>query len=281
MKLFLVFILLQIASPQELVHSPENPIVLTAGREQISKSRFMQIIETLSPEAQEQAKTQDGRRALAVQLGQLFALAEEARLEGLDKREEIKERIEIETDQVLASALIKLVSKPNEVASRAYFDKHQRDFEEIHLKQILVSFRGSPILPLTINHDRTEEEARHRAYELHARIVAGEAFENIAESESDDCASKAKQGDVGIFTRGSMVNEVEEIAFSLPLNRVSEPVRSPFGYHLLLVTAHRIKSFEEVRPEIELLLGPSLINKEVDEVKRKQGVTLDRSYFGN
>jgi parvulin-like peptidyl-prolyl isomerase len=69
-----------------------------------------------------------------------------------------------------------------------------------------------------------------------SRIDSGEStFEEEAKLESDDEGSGKEGGDLGWFRKGSMVPEFEEVAFSLDTGVVSDPVRTQFGYHLILV----------------------------------------------
>ena len=63
-----------------------------------------------------------------------------------------------------------------------------------------------------------------------------EKFAELAKANSD-CPSSAKGGDLGEFTHGQMVKEFDETAFSLPVGKVSEPVKTQFGYHLVMTTA--------------------------------------------
>ena len=63
-----------------------------------------------------------------------------------------------------------------------------------------------------------------------------EKFAELAKANSD-CPSSAKGGDLGEFTHGQMVKEFDEAAFSLPVGQVSEPVKTQFGYHLIMTTA--------------------------------------------
>ena len=61
------------------------------------------------------------------------------------------------------------------------------------------------------------------------------AFAELAKAESG-CPSKSRGGDLGEFTHGQMVPEFDKAAFELPVGKISEPVKTQFGYHLVLVT---------------------------------------------
>lgn len=84
--------------------------------------------------------------------------------------------------------------------------------------------------------------ALERAREVRAEIVAGAPFAEVARRESADLGSAQQGGELGTFARGDMVPAFDEAAFSLPLNTVSEPVLSDFGYHVIEVTARTADS---------------------------------------
>ena len=80
------------------------------------------------------------------------------------------------------------------------------------------------------------EKALQRIKAIRKRLADGAKFEEIAKNESD-CPSRDKGGDLGTFTRGQMVKPFEEAAFSQEIGKVGEIVETPFGFHLIKVTA--------------------------------------------
>jgi len=88
--------------------------------------------------------------------------------------------------------------------------------EQIHARHILVD---------------TEAKAK----EVLEKLKAGASFEDLAKAESTDTQTKDKGGDLGWFPRGVMVPEFDDVAFSLPLNQYSDPVKTTYGYHIIQV----------------------------------------------
>ena len=83
-----------------------------------------------------------------------------------------------------------------------------------------------------------EQEARRRLDGMRRRIATGADFAEIARSQSED-ASSARGGDLGWLSPGDTVPEFEQAMMALAPGEVSQPVRSPFGWHLIQVLERR------------------------------------------
>jgi len=112
--------------------------------------------------------------------------------------------------------------------------------EEVTARHILYKSDGTP---------EADAAARTKAEGALKRIKAGADFAAVAKAESEDPGSKGSGGDLGPFTRGRMAKEFEDAAFGAALNELVGPVKTPFGFHVIQVTA---KSAERVQPLFEV-----------------------------
>jgi len=133
--------------------------------------------------------------------------------------------------------------------------------EQVHALHILIK------VPENAPADQVDA-ARKKIGEAAAKVAAGADFAEVAKEMSEDAMSKEKGGDLGFFRRGVMVPKFEEAAFAMAAGQVSrEPVRSPFGFHLIKVLekkAERVKPFDEVKTQIQ----DSLMNRNLFKARR-------------
>ncbi len=104
---------------------------------------------------------------------------------------------------------------------KQYFDKNHAAFdkpEQIKARHILVKDLAT-------------------ANKVEAALKSGQSFADVAKQYSTDPGSKDKGGELGFFRRGQMVPAFDKVAFTLPVNAISPPVKSPFGYHIIQVEA--------------------------------------------
>lgn len=112
---------------------------------------------------------------------------------------------------------------------RAYYDANKADLKRP--ARAVVTFTYIPRVATPAD----SAAARARALALRARIVGGEKFEDVAKAESSDSASAAQGGDLGKGGRGRFVAPFESAAYALAPGEISQPVLTPFGYHLIRV----------------------------------------------
>jgi peptidyl-prolyl cis-trans isomerase SurA len=84
-----------------------------------------------------------------------------------------------------------------------------------------------------------EDAVQQKARGIRAQIIGGDDFATVAEAVSEDTGSAAEGGDLGWVSPGDTVQEFEEVITSLPLNELSEPIKSRFGWHLIEVLERR------------------------------------------
>lgn len=259
-----------------------DPVVLTIGAEKITKSQFDLILATLPPEQRSMAESPEGRRRVAEQLTELKTLAQEARVQKLDQSPDMKIRLALQTDQVLAAAAYQHMgeAKLDDAAVKAYYDEHKAEMEQVRARHILIRFQGSRV-PLRLDQkDLTEDEALTKIKEIRAKIVGGAKFADVAMAESDDTGTGANGGDLGTFPKGGMVPEFDAVAFSIKVGELSDPVKTAFGYHLILVESRSPKPLEDARADIEKKLRPEMSQKGLDALKKKSPAVFDPIYFG-
>lgn len=132
-----------------------------------------------------------------------------------------------------------------------YFENNKESFatmEQVKASHILVG---------------TEELAK----EVKAKLVAGESFSDLATQYSTDEASKAQGGELGFFGRGQMTKEFEDVAFSLGVGQVSDPVKTEYGYHIIKVEEKKEAkeaNLEESKDQIKDSLLDEKVSTEFD-----------------
>jgi peptidyl-prolyl cis-trans isomerase D len=139
--------------------------------------------------------------------------------------------------------------QPTDADLRKQYEQNKDQFrspEAAHALHILV--KVDPKAPPAV-----DAAAKAKAESLVKQLRAGADWAVLAQANSDDPGSSGKGGDMDWLNRGATVPSFDTALFSLPLNTISDPVRSPeYGYHIIKVLERRpagLRSFEEVRGE--------------------------------
>ena len=190
-------------------------------------------------------------------------LAKAARDAGLDDHETYKKRLAYLTERTLRDIYFteELSKKVTEEELRKNYDdaiKRLEPPEEVKASHILV---------------KTKEEADAVVKEL----GGGKDFAELAKEKSIDPAGKSSGGDLGYFTKDRMVPEFAEAAFSMEVGKISDPVQSQFGWHVIKVEDKRKQPpppFEQVKDQVRQMVMREKLTETVQELKAKSKVEI-------
>lgn len=174
---------------------------------------------------------------------------------GIADVETFKEQIEL---SLLQTKAITDGVKVDDKKLKEYFEENKDTFVTAKASHILV-----------------EDEAT--AKEIKKQLDEGADFSELAKEKSIDTASSQNGGDLGEFKKGDMVAEFSEVAFSIELNKISDVVKSDYGYHIIKVTERTQKTLEKNKEEIKetyLLANSKPIVDVIEDLKKKQEVEI-------
>lgn len=170
----------------------------------------------------------------------------------------------------------KNVTKPTEADLKKFYDENKERFdvpESVTASHILIATEST-------DDDAAKATKKAKAEELRKKIVEGADFAAVA-TESSDCPSKTRGGDLGSFTKGQMVKPFEDAAYSQKVDEVGPVVETQFGYHIIKVTKHdqaRTLPFDEVKDRLAKVLESQ--NKQevartyIEGLKAKANITF-------
>ena len=138
----------------------------------------------------------------------------------------------MKSDIIISLSLEKNLGKDiDDKKIKAYFDENKAAYDntERRASHILVDTRQ-------MKADAELAQALEKIKKIKAEVDSGKDFAEVAKQYSD-CPSKDKGGDLNFFKRkGQMVEPFAAAAFALKVGQVSDPVKTPFGYHIIKVT---------------------------------------------
>src|SRR3954464_5224897 len=166
-------------------------------------------------------------------------VSKEAEDKKIAERDDFKTRLAFARNRLLMDNLLAAEGKAattDENMKKVYEDaaKQINGEQEVHARHILVE---------------TEEQAK----KIQDELKKGADFAELAKKESKDPGA-SDGGDLGFFTKDQMVPEFSTVAFTLEPGKISDPVKTQFGWHVIKVEEKRTRKapdFEQVKPQIE------------------------------
>jgi peptidyl-prolyl cis-trans isomerase D len=173
------------------------------------------------------------------------------------------EYVTLSMDQLVAQAKV----DPEEV--KKFYEANRKQFEVKETRQashILIA--ADPA-----GGAAAKEKAKARAEELYQQIKAKpDSFGELAKKYSQDPGSAEKGGDLGYFSRGSMVKAFDDAVFNMKAGETSPPVESEYGYHIIKLTGvrpGRTSSPDEVGAKLEEEVKKQTASRQYAELAEK------------
>ncbi len=195
-------------------------------------------------------------------------LAEQARQEDLLKDEKDKIKLQEIIDKFYYGLKLQEVAGGNlpdfEPLAKVYFNTHKQDYkaeQRVDVSHIILSLK-----------EKKEAEVLARINEIRAKIKNSSDFNGLADKYSEDPSVKDNHGNLGVMDRRQLVKEFSDVAFKLKKGEISQPVKTSFGYHLIMVNKlypAGLMSFEEVKPTIIGKIKSDFITNRRDEYFEK------------
>jgi peptidyl-prolyl cis-trans isomerase C len=221
------------------VHAQDaNPVLAKVNGAEIRQSDVAIAEEELGPSLAQMdpATKKDNVLSFLIDMKIVAKAAEDKKVAD---REDFKTRLAFARNRLLMDNLLASEGKAattDENMKKVYEDaaKQITGEAEVHARHILV-----------------ETEAEAKAVE--DELKKGADFAELAKKKSKDPGA-ADGGDLGFFTKDQMVPEFSAVAFALEPGKISDPVKSQFGWHVIKVEEKRNRKapdFEQVKPQIE------------------------------
>lgn len=247
----------------------DNKVLAVVNGVEIKESDLQNALMRVPANQRSYYASEMGKNQLLEQMISFELIYNSAKENEEEKEEAFLAQMEmIKKDALIQYSVQKMLSgiQISEEEIKEFYEGNKEQFkspESVTAKHILVD---------------TEDEAKKIAKE----ISEGLAFEEAATKYSK-CPSKQQGGSLGNFSRGQMVPEFEEVAFSIEKGIVSEPVKTQFGYHLVKVeekTESHIKELNEVKEFIKNKLLQDKQSekylKNIEALKSKYDVKLNK-----
>ncbi|CAM3098784.1 peptidylprolyl isomerase [Paenibacillus sediminis] len=145
---------------------------------------------------------------------------------------------------------------------KAKFEQTKDNYTIASVRHVLIAFTDAN------NKTRSKDDALKLAKEVKAKLDNGADFAAIAKQYSDDPGSKDKGGLYENTPVGNWVDEFKKAALTLPLHKISDPIETQYGYHIMRVESRKETKFEDLTKDqiesIRQLVGSEKMDKFIE-----------------
>ena len=241
----------------------DKVVLAKVGDIELTKNDMVRIMRNLPQEQQQQVASIEGRKQLLNEMvaGELFYL--QGAEAGYNQEAKYLELLNEAKRTILQQYTMQKV-----LENIAVSDEDMKDFYESNKDRYQSGASASA------KHILMADEAE--IVKVKEEITAGLEFGEAAAKYST-CPSKDRGGDLGSFEKGRMVPEFEDVAFTQELGVVSEPVKTQFGFHLIVVDK-RADSSQQSFEEVQAQIGQELTYQKQSETYMTEVAKLKEKY---
>jgi len=214
--------LLWLVSTPHVFAAGDDKVLARIGNETVTDADLKEMVNVVPENFRRFYESPEGRKKTLDYIVNIYVLAAEAEKQGMDKSPQVARLLNFTKKDLLARLYLDNLTKnlegPSEAEAKAFYEQNKAQYsvpESVHLHHILV---------------KSEKEAK----DVLARLKKGDQFAAVA-SQVSICPSKAKGGNLDWLPRGSLVKEIEDVAFTMKKGEINGPVQTKFGYHVLLL----------------------------------------------
>jgi parvulin-like peptidyl-prolyl isomerase len=257
-------------------------VVLRVGDQKMTAADVEKFIQALPPNFRAFYGGQ-GKRALPANIVRIKVLSAEAIKQKLDQQPQVALAIEIARESIEADTAQKHIEEGIQVSDQELRELYQKDktqSEEVRVAHILIRTENAPLKSGDPSHPGVpESEARKKLEDIRQRILGGADFAQMAKQYSEDTATAASGGGMGVIQRDKVVPPIVNAAHALEPGQVSEILLTPSGLEIIKVEEKRAKPFEEVRPALEAQLRASKGKEIIQRLIDQSHVFIDQEFF--
>jgi len=244
-------------------------VVATYAGKKLTSAAVLEEIERLPGPSRAYLAAPERKRQFVENMILNDLIFTEAQKAGYDKDPDIEKQVADMRKRLVVQRLMREYQKPPTISdedAKKFYDENPNLFTstQIQASHILV---------------KDEETAK----KLREQLVADPSkFADLAKEQSIDKTSGAKGGDLGKFGQGRMVPDFERVAFSLKPGELSQPVKTQYGWHIILVKEREDgerKPFDQVKEQIKTTLRNKQLQDNIqvkfDELKKSANMQID------
>ncbi|MBU6433015.1 MAG: peptidylprolyl isomerase [Nitrospirae bacterium] len=204
---------------------PEESVLALVNGRQITQNEFETRWGELAEATRARYEKEGGKRRFLDELITRELLMQEARKQGLDQSDAIRDRAQRYREQLILDELLK-----DRIKAKIELSKEELDaFYEKHAHELLTPLKVQVSQMLLPNYPAAKD--------LEKQINQGGDFGKFAQRYSIDGKTKAKGGDLGPYRKDLVIPEVDAVIHTLKPGMVSAPIKTDAGYYLVMITA--------------------------------------------